>query len=108
MGKGDTRRPSHVSKKEYDANFEAVFGRKELRQWEDAPQTGEGNRGTGGEVPPNKDDSRDVPTSSTPTEAEVSTIKEGDNSIFVPCELCGHLFGIHQTKCPLCHWERIK
>jgi hypothetical protein len=30
MGKGDNRRPSSVSKEEYDNNFEAIFGKKKL------------------------------------------------------------------------------
>jgi hypothetical protein len=51
MGKGDTRRPSSISKEEYDANYEAAFGKKELRVWEDAPRLDDGDRPDGGQVP---------------------------------------------------------
>lgn len=35
MSKGDWKRPrdSGVSKKQYDSNFEGVFGKKEIKTW---------------------------------------------------------------------------
>lgn len=35
MSKGDNTRPrsSHISKEEYDRNFEAIFGVRELKTW---------------------------------------------------------------------------
>jgi hypothetical protein len=44
MGKGDKRRPSYVEKKVYDENFEAVFGRKELKTWDPEGEAGGANR----------------------------------------------------------------
>lgn len=53
MGKGDHTRPSSVSKEEYDANFEAVFGKKKLNVWENPPRihaVDEEDRADGGQL----------------------------------------------------------
>lgn len=34
MSKGDWRRPSSVSKKQYDEAYEAAFGVKEIKTWD--------------------------------------------------------------------------
>jgi hypothetical protein len=47
MSKGDNKRPSSISKEKYDANFEAAFGKKELRTWEDAPGSERGDQSSG-------------------------------------------------------------
>lgn len=39
MSKGDNRRPSSVSKEEYDENFEALFGKKKLNIWENPDES---------------------------------------------------------------------
>lgn len=47
MGKGDTRRPSRVSKEDYDESFQRIFGRPGV---------------TGDSVSHGRHDSRDIPT----------------------------------------------
>lgn len=78
MSKGDTRRPSSVSKGEYDANYEAAFGKKELKQWEDAPRVDEGDRGPNGEVSSDEHGGRGIhgPTGSVEVEGEAT--EEGE------------------------------
>lgn len=46
MGQGDSPRPE--DKKRYDLNYERVFGRKEVKVWEDAPRFTEGGEPIGG------------------------------------------------------------
>lgn len=41
MSKGDNRRPSSVSKEEYDKNFEALFGKKKLNIWTTSAEEGD-------------------------------------------------------------------
>ena len=54
MSKGDNKRPSSISKEEYDANFEAAFGKKEIRTWKDAPGSEQGDQSSGGSLDGNQ------------------------------------------------------
>jgi hypothetical protein len=64
MGKGSTTRPHSIPRAEYEKNYEAIFGRREIKTWnpeedddndyayheqqgEPSPDSGEGSPGEG-------------------------------------------------------------
>jgi hypothetical protein len=107
MGKGDTTRPSHVSKEKYDDNFEAVFGRKELPLWEDAPQVERGDRPDSGQA----DEVLEGPNGLLHQEAPDSMEKKGEMER-IKCPSCvggetyprkGFHFD-HERMCGNCGW----
>ena len=99
MSKGDTPRP--VDKEKYDANYERVFGKREVKTWTDAPRVAEGSGADGrsGDELLEEPDERPSPEAPETVEGTESNPARpdrweclycGHRCLEVPCEECGY------------------